>query len=258
MSHIRLKAATAVVAGWVALAAPVLAQTATTPPVTPQPARHTGVDVQGFNVVLVLGDMQGGTNTDNVPPAARKALADMKDFLPYKGYRLLDTLWILGGRQTAGRLRGPDDQEYRFNLSFNGPAERMNLSFQLLDGEFGKAGVAAEVEARMQERTVEEMVVKRAKQEQELSDLRAKNQEKHPSVVHLKSELEQTQRQLADLEQKMRPEGKRVGGCCIISTSFMMEVGETVVVGTSRLRGGDKALIALLTAVPRGKAVKDE
>ena len=32
-----------------------------------------------------------------------------------------------------------------------------------------------------------------------------------------------------------------------------MEIGETVVVGTSRLRGGDKALIALLTAVPRTK-----
>jgi hypothetical protein len=32
-----------------------------------------------------------------------------------------------------------------------------------------------------------------------------------------------------------------------------MEIGETVVVGTSRLRGGDKALIALLTAVPRSK-----
>ena len=32
-----------------------------------------------------------------------------------------------------------------------------------------------------------------------------------------------------------------------------MDPGETVVVGTSRLRGGDKALIALLTAVPRNK-----
>jgi hypothetical protein len=36
----------------------------------------------------------------------------------------------------------------------------------------------------------------------------------------------------------------------IIDTSFTMDVGETVVVGTSRLRGGSKALIALLTAVP--------
>jgi hypothetical protein len=34
----------------------------------------------------------------------------------------------------------------------------------------------------------------------------------------------------------------------VIDTSFAMDVGETVVVGTSRV-AGDKALIALLTAV---------
>ena len=39
----------------------------------------------------------------------------------------------------------------------------------------------------------------------------------------------------------------------LIDTSFAMDVGETVVVGTSRLPGGDKALIALLTAVPSAK-----
>jgi hypothetical protein len=33
-----------------------------------------------------------------------------------------------------------------------------------------------------------------------------------------------------------------------------MDVGETVVVGTSRLSGNSKALIALLTAVPQKSA----
>jgi hypothetical protein len=37
---------------------------------------------QGFSVVLVLGELQGTGAADNVPPAARKALTDMKDFLP--------------------------------------------------------------------------------------------------------------------------------------------------------------------------------
>ena len=50
---------------------------------------------QAFSVVLVLGEAQASTMQDNVPAAARKALADMKDFLPYKGYRLLDTQWTL-------------------------------------------------------------------------------------------------------------------------------------------------------------------
>src|SRR5260221_12418145 len=73
--------------------------------------------VQGFSVVPVLGDLQGGTTADNVPPAARKALADMKDFLPYKSYKLLDSGWILGSNSVSQRMRGVEDQEYELNLS---------------------------------------------------------------------------------------------------------------------------------------------
>jgi hypothetical protein len=36
----------------------------------------------------------------------------------------------------------------------------------------------------------------------------------------------------------------------LLSTSFSMELGETVVVGTSKLDGSDKALVVLLTALP--------
>lgn len=36
----------------------------------------------------------------------------------------------------------------------------------------------------------------------------------------------------------------------LISTSFGLQVGETVVVGVSRVSGGDQALIVLLTAIP--------
>ena len=55
---------------------------------------------------------------DTVPVAARKALADMKDFLPYKGYRLLDTQWVLASNSGPAitRLRGVDDQEYELEL----------------------------------------------------------------------------------------------------------------------------------------------
>ena len=62
--------------------------------------------------------MQDAGGQDTVPVAARKALADMKDFLPYKGYRLLDTQWVLAS--TSGpaitRLRGVDEQEYELEL----------------------------------------------------------------------------------------------------------------------------------------------
>jgi hypothetical protein len=36
----------------------------------------------------------------------------------------------------------------------------------------------------------------------------------------------------------------------LLSTAFSMELGETVVVGTSKLDGSDKALVVLLTALP--------
>jgi hypothetical protein len=37
----------------------------------------------------------------------------------------------------------------------------------------------------------------------------------------------------------------------VMDASFRMDVGETVVVGTSRIKWAAKALIALLTAVPQ-------
>src|SRR6188472_3614996 len=75
---------------------------------------------QGFSVVLVLGDVQDGATSDNIPAAARAALADLKDFLPYRSYRVLDTAWLLASSTTrqaiTGRLRGTDEQEYEVVL----------------------------------------------------------------------------------------------------------------------------------------------
>jgi hypothetical protein len=80
--------------------------------------------VQGFSVLLLLGETQGTTQPDNISAPARKALADIKDFLPYKSFRVLDTLWLAGSDNgnKSGRLRGPDEtadrdqQTYDFEL----------------------------------------------------------------------------------------------------------------------------------------------
>lgn len=45
------------------------------------------------------------------------------------------------------------------------------------------------------------------------------------------------------------PDGESVGAADIIRTSFEVAAGETTVVGTSRINGGDAALIVLVTAV---------
>ena len=68
-------------------------------------------------------------------------------------------------------------------------------------------------------------------------------------------------REMQDKATQMRREVEALGArlersvtggeAGVVDSSFTMAPGETVVVGTSRL-GGDKALIALVTAVPKG------
>jgi hypothetical protein len=212
---------------------------------------------QGFSVVLVLGDVQGGAVVDTIPPAARKALADLKDFLPYKSYRLLDSGWILGSSHVWQRLRGPDEQEYELYLAASAPegvdAKALRIEFTLREPEMPRPNwVSTDAETVIRARMAEQLVEERVKAEQELAAAQEKYGEQHPEVQKRRARVGDLSRQVSDMEMKARALGKRSSGQ-IINTSFSMDAGETVVVGTSRLRGGDKALIALLTAVPRSK-----
>src|SRR6476620_1213769 len=123
-AHRSLRFVTA--ACFVAVASVAFAQPAS----TPRADMKSMTAAQDYSVVLVLGDSQSGSS-DTVPPAARKALADMKDFLPYKGYRLLDAQWILGSQRSTSRLRGVDDSEYQLVLRGTPIAGRMHIVFQL-------------------------------------------------------------------------------------------------------------------------------
>ena len=63
-----------------------------------------------------------GGQTAPAPRAAgcrAKALADMKDFLPYKSYRVLDNQWITAGdgSHVISRLRGVNGQELELRCS---------------------------------------------------------------------------------------------------------------------------------------------
>ena len=110
--------------------------------------------------MLVLGDIQGTAIADDVPPAARKALVDMRDFLPFKSYKLLDASWVMCcGQQRIGRrsiggpprqnssgggmspqmlsqvLRGPEDQEYELKLmTSRAENSRVFVRFTLFGG----------------------------------------------------------------------------------------------------------------------------
>jgi hypothetical protein len=226
------------------------AQTASTPPAALRvpPEAKGQPSPQGFSVVLVLGDNQMATTAENVPAAARKALVDIKDFLPYKGYRLLDAQWILGSQRSTSRLRGPEDQEYQLTLrSTQIAGGRIQVTFQLQEPGTTVVAVRDNDEAAIRQAEAE-MRARLEQKEREAAALKERLGEKHLAAQNAAADVAAIKMRLSGFENASTLRGRAV-----IETSFAMDIGETVVVGTSRMRGGDKALIALLTAVPKGR-----
>jgi hypothetical protein len=209
---------------------------------------------QGFSVVLVLGEMQGAGAADNVPPAARKALADMKDFLPYKTYRLLDAQWTLccGHSAIITRLRGDEQEYYDLELEPNrtDTSGKWYVRFALRNA--AAAGARAEdIDSR-----VAALNRQQAEAEAQLRDLRQRYNDNHPEVQKARARLTELDRERAQIQvdsaRRRTAMASTMNRRTVIDTSFTMDIGETVVVGTSRLQS-DKALIALLTAVASTK-----
>jgi hypothetical protein len=67
-------------------------------------------------------------------------------------------------------------------------------------------------------------------------------------VKRLEMQLAAVTRRISELKQSLSAASSKASGRAVIDTSFRMDDGETVVVGTSKVKGGGKALIALLTA----------
>jgi hypothetical protein len=227
-----------IVAGILLAVAPAWAQTA--------PAAQ---GTQGFNVVLVLGDLHDGASSDNIPAAARAALGDLKDFLPYRSYRVLDTAWILGSTtqlfRGKSRLRGVDDQTYEVNLTSSPtgppapPSLQMKFVMQDRSSEAFATSDAPQREAQMKTEllrlSASRAALEKSAQSAENSEERRQRQ---AAIRDITIAIDTLQNQLQSV----------TAGQTLIDTSFNMRIGETVVVGTSKVRG-DKALIALLTAV---------
>jgi hypothetical protein len=85
--------------------------------------------------------------------------------------------------------------------------------------------------------------------EQRYAESRAKLGDRHPDVTRLRGELENARLKL-ELERSSMSRTTSRSTRPVLDSTFNMKVGETVVIGTSRLKG-DKALIALLTAASR-------
>ncbi len=149
---------------------------------------------QVFQILLLqAGGVGEGQAPPELPAGAAKALADLQGFLPYKGYRLLDSAWLRATDSVRARL---------------------------------VAGEGASLETALQFRRVGD----------------AKSDRLFVHVFRVREE--------GDSPALVNAKGERRAPRMLLDTSFELAIGETIVVGTSRIDGAEEALVILLTAAP--------
>lgn len=162
-----------------------------------QPSARNGGALEWISVVLLVGQSQEGpASGDDIPAGVRNALADVREFLPFRSYRLYD----------AALLRPPGRRGETSNAWLRGSGT------QVLEARIVMTGSAAEPPDAQGPFTLQ---------------------------FNLREPVD-AQARKSDVDPRDRT---------LMSTTVRLALGETVVVGTSRLRG-DTALIVLLTAVP--------
>ena len=224
------------------------AQASTPPQSKGQRGGWDTMGMRGFSVALVLGDLAGAATPDNLPAGAKRALSDMRDFLPYKSYRLLDTHWILCcssamASSVSGRLRGAEEDEYAFDIDVRPANDWSELAVR-----FNLREAAATVEQAF----TSFVSAERSKRMADLMREREEAEKRHAAGLVTREQLDEVKRKIEEqgaIQNRATVRGKNTQQ--VLNSSFSMKVGETVVIGTSRLKG-DKALIALLTAASRG------
>lgn len=234
-------------------------------------ARQWAANIQGFNIVLLVGEMQGPSGpVDDLPQGARRALTDMREFLPFKHYRVLDSQWTSCCPEAslatlAGRLHGAAavgsgsemklvPRPHQFSLTIQPGGDRLQVQFSLREEEGGSRIEQAVAEQKLQ-RLVEDFQTARERLE-EMKKRVAVGVAATSEVRALEDQVRQIERQIALTRADVTGQSSTKGSRQVIDSGFTMDVGETVVVGTSRL-GGDKALIALVTAARRSGAARE-
>jgi hypothetical protein len=79
---------------------------------------------QSFQLLLLAAGGKARGGGPEIPANVQKALADLKGFLPFKGYELLDSTWMRAtqDRVTEARLIGRDGASYSVTLLFRAPS----------------------------------------------------------------------------------------------------------------------------------------
>ena len=243
-------------------------------PFQPAPGRNTLSQIQGFNIVLLVGESQAsGGSVDDVPAAARKALADLRDFLPFKHYRLVDTQWTsccseAQSQSLRGRLQGTfpweADRQAEVKASYIlqvSSGAKLNVKFTLEHDAPPRQGQKSSNRHVELERRAADLRRELDAVDDEIAKRRERVGEKHPDVMTLMNQRLRLEQRMAETMNGLAEERTRqtlahvTEAPMLMDSTFSMEPGETVVVGTSRF-GGDKALIAIVTAVKKGTAAR--
>jgi len=102
---------------------------------------------QNFQLILLAGSTKAGSSPKDLSAGAQKALNDLKGFLPYKSYELLDSTLIPATReaQASARLVGRANAAYNLRMSFRasglGAEEQLFVSRFFLREEPGTTPV---------------------------------------------------------------------------------------------------------------------
>jgi hypothetical protein len=159
------------------------------PSATPSPS--SGAHTRLFQIILLRGTTSGSEELTGLPKNAEKAVKDVRDFLPFKSYKLLDSALLRIDESGKTQLEGIPPQQYEVSFAFRPMAgNKLSIwSFRLVAVK-PKGGTP--------------------------------------------------------LPRGVAPEAERA----LIDTSFTVDLGETIVVGSSKL-GGSEALVVLFTALPK-------
>jgi hypothetical protein len=157
----------------------------------------------------------------------------------------------------SGRVRGPDERDYLYSIDTIGVTEsKLNLHFTMKE----MPGLAPALNqaplsdsARLEHsRQLYEAIRERDEAEVQLRSAKQKHEVGVISTPELEAATLRFQRAEQRTQDLQRIGGGRAGGSGrnIMDSTFSIALGETVVIGTSRLMG-DQALIALLTAAAK-------
>lgn len=185
-------------------------------------AQPKNPDTKLVQINLLAASKGGDNDLSDLPANTRKAIEDIKDFLPFKSYRILDTSLVRvlvpshrGDSRGPAKtfMRGPDDSKLEVTIALTAEEGGSEVFVHRFD-------VRPSVMDRLRTAPIPPEQPMQSNPDTPVGAPRA------------------------DLMADLIDMGS------LISTSFTAEVGQTVVVGSSRLNGGDEALIVLFTALP--------